>query len=347
MTAPGNAMVWDRAQRGHYEVWYLTASHLASGAGFWVRLTLEAPYESTGEPYCEAWFACFDPNASTPAWGFHQRFPIGLLEAQRSPHRVRIGDHAEVTDKSFTAKLSAGGHEVSWDLSWLPAPEVHLHYPPALYNVSRIDTKVCSPNLNVPLRGTIRARGPATGGAQREWSFEGDPADQTHVWGRKHAHAWVWSHCNAFAGNRSAAWEGISARLKRGGIVLPTLTVVSLDLDGEKHHFTGLGDTLLSRGSWKDGHYQARASGRSVKLEAEFTSRPEHMIATPYVDPDGEPSYCMNSCIADCTVTVWRRSPFVGRWREAARLTARGGGHWEYGQRAPDPAVKARHEAYP
>jgi len=335
-------MVWDCAKRGHYEVWYLTASHLQTGAGFWMRATLKSPLQ--GDPYCEVWFASFDRAASRPAWGFHQKFRIDELETTKSPHRVRIGDHAELTDQSFRGRIAAGGHSADWDLTWIKAPDTHMYMSPLLYKSPRIDTKVCSPNLNVPLRGVIRAA--PSGGAAREWRFDGDPADQTHVWGKKHAHAWVWSHCNAFQGNRSAAWEGLSAKLKRRGIVLPTLTAVSLDLDGERFHFTGLADTLLSRGRWQDGRYQARAIGRSVKLEAEFSARPEHFIVTPYVDPDGEPSYCMNSCVADCTVTVWRRSPFVGRWREHARLSAPGGGHWEYGQRAPDPAVTAWHESY-
>src|SRR5205085_2572899 len=115
-------------------------------------------------------------------------------------------DHAEVTDQSFKGHFAAGGQLAEWNLTWLPAPQIHLHYPRALYRSSRVTTKACSPNLNVPLRGTIKAIGPGTGGVQREWSFDGDPADQTHVWGSKHAHAWVWSHCNAFEGNRSAAW---------------------------------------------------------------------------------------------------------------------------------------------
>jgi hypothetical protein len=106
-----------------------------------MRATLESPYQ--GEPYCEVWFAAFDPQASRPAWGFHKKFPIAELQTQKSPHRVRIGEHAEVTDRSFRGQIAAGGHSAEWDLTWLPAPEVHKHLPDLLYKTARVDTKVC------------------------------------------------------------------------------------------------------------------------------------------------------------------------------------------------------------
>ncbi len=46
--AEANRMRWE-FQRGHYEVWYATLTHLPSRTGFWIRYTLAAPTEGHGE----------------------------------------------------------------------------------------------------------------------------------------------------------------------------------------------------------------------------------------------------------------------------------------------------------
>ncbi len=331
----GNQMQWNPSKKGMYEVWYVTASHVQSQTGYWIRSTIKAATD--GETYCQVWFATFDKQNADRTWAFHKKFPISLLAAETSPFKVRIGEHAEVRHDGARGKLSEGGHSAEWDLSWIPAHDVHYHIPKRMYDSENV-TKVCSPNLNVALRGRIVVDG-------REIVFDGDPGDQTHVWGKKHVHEWAWSHCNGFEGNRTAAWEGLSVRLKRGGIVLPTLSIVALELDGEKLSFTELQDTLLTGATWKDRRYHVWARGLSAKLEAEFVSHEREMIATPYVDPDGDRLWCMNSCIADTTVKVWRRS-LLGRWKEAATLRAPGRGHWEYGQRDPDPRVMRVHQSF-
>jgi hypothetical protein len=67
------------------------------------------------------------------------------------------------------------------------------------------------------------------------------------------------------------------------------------------------------------------------------------MVLTEYADPDGEPSFCHNTEVADLRVTVWRRSRLWKRWQEQARLNADKSGHFEVGSRTPDPAIVRRH----
>ncbi len=335
-TAEANRMRW-QFQRRHYEVWYATLTHLATKTGFWIRYTLEAPTEGHGEPYAQLWFARFSPD-SERSFGFNRKLSIAELRQEPSPFRLRLGDN-ELTDGGMKGRLAGEGHEASWELSWKPAAAAHHHLPSPLYKAAFAETLVLSPSLNVPVSGRIVVDG-------ETYALDGDPLGQTHIWGKKHAYSWAWSHCNAFEGARGAALETLSVRLRRGAVVLPKLTLLSLYLDGEdpaELHFRELWQLPLARSEYGTGRYHLAAVNAELKIEAELTCRPDDMIMAEYVDPDGEPAYCHNTEHADATVKIQRRSPFVGRFRDWRTLTCRGGAHFEWAARAGDPLVRKRH----
>jgi hypothetical protein len=329
-------MRWQQ-QRGHYEVWYATFSLPQEKTGFWIRYTLEAPKEGHGDPYAQLWFARTDGNDPAATFAINKKFPIEMLSSP-APAIARIGE-AELRQDGMRGALSGAGHTAEWDLRWQPAPRVHTHLPAASYRGSWADTQVLSPNLNVAAHGTLTVDG-------KRYTLDGAPLGQTHLWGRKHAYAWAWSHCNAFEGDRGAALETLTVRLKRGPIVLPKLTLLSLYLEGsdlEEIHFRDFYRLPLSRSEYGTGRYHLVAADPSVKVEAEYSCRAEDMIMAEYVDPDGDPAFCHNTECASLRVVVWRRSPFVGRWRRWRELTADRTAHYEWGARAGDPLVKKRH----
>ena len=332
-----NRMVWDRRRRGHYEVWYLTCNQVAEKCGFWIRYTLESPLDEP--PYAQLWFAFFDALDPQKGFAFNKRFPIDRLQADGSPFRVDIAGSV-LSHDGMRGSLEGDGHSARWDLSWLPAAETHRHLPDVIYSTSFADTRVLAPNLDVPVRGTIVVDG-------RTLVLDGDPGGQTHVWGRKHAESWAWAHCNAFGGQRGAALEALTVRLKRRGVVLPPLTLVSLYLDGEAHRLTGFQHTLTNRGRYGTARYQFVGLGQDVRISGEYVCRPEDMVLTEYADPDGEPAFCANTEVADLRVTVSRRSRLWKRWQEQARLTADRTGHFEVASRQPDPAIRRRHVTLP
>ncbi len=334
-TERDNVLVWDRVAAPHYEVYYLTFNHRATKTGFWIRYTLESPTGGHDRPYAQLWFGFFDALDPTKNFALNKRFPIEQLRASASPFELTIGD--AVLGHAFArGGLEGDGHAARWDLSWLPAAATHRHLPDLIYKTSFSDTRVLSPNLDVPIRGTITVDG-------RSFTFEGEPGGQTHIWGRKHAHAWAWSHCNAFEGRRGAAFETLTVRLKRRGLVLPPLTIGALYLDGEAHVLTGFRDTLLSRGEYGTARYRVVLQSTTVRIAAEYACRPEDMVQTEYTDPDGEPSFCHNTEVADLRLTVSRRAPLSLRWMEHARLHADKAAHFEVAAREPDPAITRRH----
>lgn len=330
-TARDNLMVWDR-RPGHYEVWYLTFNHRPTRTGFWIRYVIEAP--KVGEPYGMLWFACFDSDAPSRTVALHTEVPIATLTSGSAPFSIGLGG-AELGHDHARGRIQGGGHDVRWDLSWLPAPTTHRHLPDVIYRTSFADTRALSPNLDVPVRGTVTVDG-------KSYALEGVPGGQTHLWGRKHAHAWAWGHCNAFEGRRGAALELLSVQLKKRGIVTPPMTLVALYLDGEAHRLTEFRHVIANRGHFGTAHFQFSARSRSVKIAGEFRCRPEDMVLAQYADPDGEPSFCANTCIADLELTVEKRRGLLG-WSEPVRLFSGKSGHFEVAGRTADPAIARPH----
>jgi hypothetical protein len=331
-----NNRVWDGAKRGHYEVWYLTLSHAASSTGYWIRYTLESPLDGHGEPYAQLWFARFDATDPDRTFAINRKLPIDAMVAESSPFRISIGDAALAHDAAH-GSISGDGHDCRWDLSWEPSGWTHRQLPGVMYRRGGLgDTTVLSPNVDIGICGVIEVDGELI-------ELSGSPGGQTHLWGRKHAHSWAWGHCNAFEGSPGSVLESLTVRLERRGRVLPPLTVLCLYHRGRAYRFTGYRDVPFTRGSFGTGRYRFQATGLRTRIEGEYTVSPDQMVVAHYHDPDGEPSWCANSEVADLRLTLFERSSPLDRWRESAHLLAPGTGHFEVAGRERDEAVEKDH----
>jgi hypothetical protein len=330
-----NRMAWDQRKTGHYEVWYSTFNHLKTGTGFWIRYTLEVPQPGQGDSYCQLWFAFFDPDQPEHNFAINRRLPIGELEVQKEPFSVRMGG-ARLQGSSLSGTLEGDAHSVSWDLAFAPSGFTHRHLPDAVYGAEWADTKVLSPNLMIHLTGRVKVD-------DRSYELDGDPGCQTHLYGRKHAHAWAWSHCNAFREDPTACLETLTVRLKRLGVVTPSMTFLSLYLGGEVYHFRDFLLLPFTKGRWETGQYWLYGVGRRVKIAARLRCRPEDLVLAQYVDPDGEPSFCHNTEVASASVSVWTRRSITSSFKKLCHLTSQTGAHFEYGSRLPDGHVARKH----
>jgi Tocopherol cyclase len=334
-TEPDNRRRW-RGEPGRYEVWYLTLNHRASGTGLWLRHTIEAPVDGAGEPHAAVWFGFFDARDAERTFAIHREFPIAELAAQDRPFAVDLPGSLFRHDRA-RGSLAGAGHAAAWELRWDPAPRSFRQLPAAFYLRGGLGgTTLLSPNLSVPVSGWIEVDG-------RRLELDREPGGQTHLWGRKHAHAWAWGRCNAFEGRPDLVFEALTARLERGGRVLPPLTVLSLHLGDEVLRWNRLRDLATTRAQMGTGLYRFSAVAARCRLEGEFSCHPRDMVQAEYRDPDGEVVHCANTEIADLRLTLFRRVLPIGRWREAARLYAPRAGHFEVASRERDPAIGKPH----
>jgi hypothetical protein len=329
-----NAMRWD-GRPGHYEVWYLTFNHRDSQTGYWIRYTLEAPQTGHGEPYAQLWLAHFDALEPERNVAINRKLPMDRMSTATAPFSVTMGDSILGHD-SARGSLRGHGHQAEWDLSWTPAATTHRHLPSIMYRRGGLgETTVLSPNLDVAITGAVTVDG-------RRFELDREPGGQTHLWGKKHAHAWAWGHCNAFANRPGAAVELLSVRLKRKGLLLPRMTIFTVYLEGQAHCLNQFHNTLFTGASYSGTRLRFHGRTGRWRFEGEFSCRPEDMVVAPYVDPDGERSYCSNTEVADLHLTVYERRGAYG-WREHERLVAPRCAHFEIGGRTRDPDIVADH----
>lgn len=335
-TEKDNRLVWDQQKSGHYEVWYATFNHRRSGTGYWIRYTLESPHsDHHAVPYCQIWFAFFDSAHPEKNWGINRRLPISEFVANDNPFTIHMGN-ATLKHGRISGSLSSDKHSTSWDLAFKPSLFTHRHLPDLVYDTSFADTTVLSPNPMVHFTGTVEVNG-------ETYEFDGEPGCQSHLWGRKHAHAHAWSHCSAFREDPTACLKSLSVRLRRFGVVTPTMTFLSLYLGSEVYHFRDFRSLLRTRSNWETGLYRFSGVGNRVKVEGEMRCRPEDLLMATYSDPDGEQSFCHNTEVADASLTVWTRRSVGTPFRKLCRLTCRRGAHFEYTARTPDGRVTHKH----
>jgi hypothetical protein len=334
MTEAANHRHWSDADRGVYEVWYLTWNHPATGQGFWLRYITEAPRDGGGPPRAELWFARFDPARPERTFGIHRRFPAAQLGATTDPFELIVAGCRLGHDHAF-GELAGGGHDIRWDLRWEPAPRVLRQLPDVMYGGGgRGETTVQSPNPRVPMSGRLVVDG-------EELVFERAVLGQTHLWGKKHAFSWTWGRCAEFAGAPDAVLELLGVRLHRRGITLPPMFLLALDLDGERHRMNQFRHVVRNRASWQGCRVDFSAVSTTVKIEGELVCRPEDMLVAPYLDPDGTEVFCSNTEIGDARLVVWKRHGLT--WREHRRLDGTRRAHFEIGGRVRDRAVHADH----
>ena len=332
-TEPANLRRWTDDQCGVYEVWYLTFNHAPTGQGFWLRFVIEQP--DHGAARGELWFARFDPHDPARTFGVHRRF--AGFGSSAAPFWINIGT-SELAHDRTRGGFTGDGHTIAWDLRWRPAARALPFLPDLAYTLGIGETTVTSPNPRVAMTGTVTIN-------DERLDLEGAVLGQTHLWGTRHASSWAWAHCADFEDAPDAHLELLAPRLERRGVTLPALVMMTLDLDGTRHHFNQFRHLVRNRATWTTTPAMARIefSARSAlwKLTGELSCVPERMLNAPYYDPDGTKLACANTEIGDARVTVSRLTPLG--WREVRLLTSHGRAHFELGSRAPDPAVTRAH----
>ncbi len=334
MSEADNDRHWPADARRAYEVWYTTWNHPQTDQGFWLRYITENPVD--GPPRGELWFARFDPRRPAKTFGIHKRFPA--VASASSPFKLAIGG-AELGHDHAIGALDGDGHQIRWELRWDPSPTTLRLLPDVMYARGGLgETTVHSPNPRVRLSGKLVVDG-------EELAFDRAVAGQTHLWGTKHAYSWTWGRCAEFTGAPDALLEVLGVRLHRRGMMLPPMTLVVLDLDGEHYRFNQFRHVTMNRGSWRAGRTTFAAWSPTVKVEGELTCAPENMVQAPYLDPDGTEVWCVNTEIGDARVTVSKRSGLG--WKEHRRLEGPRRGHFEFGSRDRHPEVTRMHVLVP
>jgi len=295
-----NILRWN-GKRGFYEVYYIKFNHIKSSTAYWFRYTLEVPLN--GEPVAELWAVCFQPE--TPKiFAFKQSYPVHLIEFGKQGFYLRIND-AELSHAHARGNIEQGNNHIKWDLTYTPGVSTFYHYPYLImYKLPVPKTKVLSPNFDIRINGYVVVNG-------REFVCRGEPGQQSHIWGTKHAEEWVWANCNAFR-DSDAIFEGLSARIKVWGFVTPPVTPLYVRFNGKDYYMNGLflscrNASLTNTPEWSF----AGRCGR-FRFDGKAWGDIKNFAGVGYVDPDGEKLWCYNTEVGSMLIRVYEREKLAG-----------------------------------
>lgn len=331
-----NAMQWN-GEPGHYEVWYLTFTDPATGAGLWIRYTMVAPLPETGEQAtCSLWLMAMDPADPTQNAGHKVSFPVAAMSATADPFELRIGD-ATLSDHGMAGSIEEDGVACKWDLSWEPRLPAYGHVHPFLRRARIAKTVLFLPHPDVDVRGSVQI-------GERHLDVAGAGGGQAHLWGSKHATRWAWAHCNDFTGpdgrRRSDTFiDGVSVYVPRFGRQIGPNTPVVARIAG--HDLLSVGPLAVTRNPSEFGldHWRFEARAGRRKATCEVSARPENLVGVTYHDPDGQLAYCYNTEVADMRLDLWERDGRRAPWRKVDELRSERHAHFEYAQRTPVDSV--------
>lgn len=323
-----NLLIWDGETRGHYEVYYLKLNDPEAEVACWLRYTLSAPLR--GEPVAELWGIFFNRNEPARNLALKAACPWSEATGSRDSFRFQIGA-AVLEHARAQGELWRGDQVLRWDLRWEPNTTSLRHLPfEWMYRSPFPKTKVLSPNFDIRVSGALEVNG-------RSYRLQDALGQQSHLWGTRHAEEWVWGHCNAFEEDETAVFEGLSARVRIGPLLLPPLTLFCLQSRGRLYLLNGPWQLLTNRSSAGVGMWRFAGRGSGIRIEGEARCAIEHVVGAEYTDPDGGKRWCHNTKVGDLDLTIFERK---GRtWRKVQTLTSCGTCAIEWVERTRDARV--------
>jgi hypothetical protein len=328
-----NRCRWDGTSAPHYEVWFLTLNHRASQRGFWFRYVLESPVGSDNDSPARAalWAAAFNRRLPDRNFGLKREYSIDQFAFDpREGSSLRLGDGLFSPCRA-AGRVDSGGHSIEWDLSYEPCETTYHHVSRRIVQLARASSFVCSPNLDTRFSGRIVVDG-------EDIVLDEEPGCQSHLWGRKHVDDWVWVHSNAFEKLPGTVFEGLAARPRRAGHMLPPIQSLYLRHRGEEHRFVRLRLAEQWQRKLGMGYWSFSAMNTRLYIEGAAQCRLRDMLQAEYSDPDGQRLYCINSEVANLKIRLFRRVRGV-RWRHVETIKSYATAHLEHASRTKDAGV--------
>jgi hypothetical protein len=279
--------------RGHYESFYLRASHPSEPLGVWIRHTVHKP--SNGSATGSIWFTLFEadgPRASKLTVGVEQlSVPDGGY--------IRIGE-CEIAPGRAVGKAPSDQLSPSWDLTFEDGAAAFHHLPRSwMYSAPVPRTKTLSPHPSTTFSGSVTVDG-------REIAVDGWRGMVGHNWGAEHAERWIWTNGMGFDGHPDAYLDAAIGRIKLGRLTTPWIGNGVLFVDGALHRLGGPARARSTVVRETPQGAQLVLPGKGVKVSARVGAEAHRFVGWEYADPDGGGHEVVNCSIASMTLTVER-----------------------------------------
>jgi hypothetical protein len=323
--APARSLVGVRYAadgRGHVESYFLKANDPHARRAVWLKATIYASARgATGASHAvaEAWAIAFDGErghvAVKSSIPFERaRFAAGALD-------VDVGG-VVLRPHETSGAIESGGRSVGWDLSLLSDGMPIVHFPhPWMYEGKFPSTKVVSPFPDLRASGSITVNG-------EKWTIDRWPGLLGHNWAPRHTPLYAWGHCNLWEREGGAAgaaetelvFEGSSAKVKVGPLLSPLSTLLCLRWRGVRYDLNAALDLVTNKGEISPRRWRFEGKNRHIALRGEMWATTDDFVGLYYENPDGPPTHCLNSKLANARLELEARgrAPLVVHSRAAA-----------------------------
>lgn len=330
---------------GHVESWFLKANDPHGRRAVWLKWTIWAGgrrarntsgQHAPGSAVAEAWAVAFGTAGSGGHANVATKTTVPFEAARFSREGIDATvDGCTLTRESASGRVESGGRVIAYDLRVAPIGPPLVHYPARwMYERPVPKQKILSPVPDARISGTVEVdASPASDGTER-WQLDAWPGMIGHNWGSQHTELYAWAHCNAWDDQSDdVVLEGFSGRVRVGGVLMPTATMVSVVHHGTIYRLTDLRSVTRNQGSISPRRWRFRARSRRIDVAGELWADTEDFVGLFYPNPDGTICHCLNSKVAHAEVTlrVEGRPPRTLRSQRAAL---------EIGTRDPNHGVR-------
>lgn len=299
----------ERGAKGHVESYFLKANDPRSRRALWLKTTIYASARGpNGAPHAvaEAWAIAFDGERGHVA----VKSSVPFEEARFDPRAldVEVGG-VTMNAEATRGTIETGGRSVAWDLALASDGLPIVHFPhPKMYEWKLPSTKIVSPFSDLRVTGSLVVRG-------ERWDIDQWPGLLGHNWGPRHTSLYAWAHCNvweradgaAAASEEEFVFEGLSAKTKIGPLLSPLSTLLCVRWKGVRYDLNSAIDLVTNEGEISPRRWRFAGQNRFVSLRGEIWATTDDFVGLFYENPEGPPTHCLNSKLAQGRIEVTAR----------------------------------------
>ncbi len=276
-------------QPSHVESYFIKINDPSGERALWLKATILAAHNR--EPVAETWAVAFERGKPAVA----AKETIAYRDAHFDARAIDLRVGCLALDRK---RVHGSVGKIAFDLALEdPGPPI-VHYPhPRMYEGRFPSSKFVSPMPDLRATGEVHA-GDAT------WKIDRWRGLLGHNWGKSHAFAYAWGHCNIWDEASDLVFEGTSGRVRTGPIIIPTTSIFVVRLGGETHALTRFRHMIRNHGEMTFRRWQFSGRGPTITLRGEMWAETDDMVGLHYENPDGAMTYCLNSKLASARLEV-------------------------------------------
>lgn len=287
--------------QGMYESFYFRGTSADCQQAFWLKHNM-LRMRGSAEVRLEAALILFD-RVSHRTRAVYTSETMDKDRFARLSKIARNWDHVamevqngsvEISRSHVAGRIAGEGGHAKWRLQLRPSGVKLRQFPAeALYRMRWPKHKVLTRDCHLGFHGSVAAG---------DMAFSGDFHGMNgHNWGSAHSHTYAYANCTQFQGQPHAYFDGFSARVALAGdrLVTPCLSMASLLLHGQWHHFNSLLRAPRQKVDRLDDYgWQATLRNGTHSLEVEIDGGSPQAVpwaALHYDNPDGHRSVIKNT----------------------------------------------------